>query len=143
VRIRPTALRRALLLNARASAAVRAIGTVATQSVVTSPPAPAGALHVGIVHSADGVRFATAAGSRAELVQRLAEYVGRRAPDVLWTGDARHVGALLVRGELEAAVEVYFGRVGDRWDPEWLVTTAIVTADDLADAGAATAVAGG
>ena len=129
------------MLSARASTAVRAIGTVATHSVVT-PLAPAGALHVAIVHSSDGVRFATAGASRAELVQRLAEYVRRRAPHVLWTDDARHVRALLARGELEAAVEVYFGRVGDRWDAEWLVTTAIVTTDDLTDPVASAAVAG-
>ena len=139
---RPIALHRALVLNARATTTARAVGAVATNSVVT-PPASVGALHVAVVHSADGVRFATAAASRTELVERLAEYVRRRAPRTLWPADARYVRSLLIRGELEAAVEVYFGRVGDRWDREWLATTAIITAEGLADRGATAAVAGG
>jgi hypothetical protein len=103
-----------------------AIGTVAMRSVVDPPP-QATTLCVAVVHSADGVRLATAATSRVEIVRRLAEYVQRRLSQTLWPEDARHVRALLIRGELEAAVEVYFGRVGRRWDQEWLVTTAIVT----------------
>jgi hypothetical protein len=138
----PTALRRALLLDTpAASSAARAIGTVATHSVV-EPPTAARTLRIAIVHAWDGVRFAAAAASRAELVRRLADHVRRRAPHTLWPADARHVRSLLARGELEAAVEVYFGRVGERWEQEWLVTTAIVVTDDLADGGAR-AVAGG
>jgi hypothetical protein len=107
----------------------RDIRTVATRSVLK--PAPhAGTLYVAIVHSSDGVRFCTAGVSRVELVRRLAEYVRRRSGHTLWANDARHVRSLLARRELEAAVEVYFGRVGDRWDGEWLVTTAILTTDN-------------
>jgi len=82
-------------------------------------------LFVAVVHAADGVRLVAAAESRAELVRRLAEYVRRRAVHVLRAQHARHVRELLARGELEGAVEVYFGLVGERWDDEWLVTTAL------------------
>ena len=81
---------------------------------------------VAVVHAADGVRFATAADSRTELVRRLAEYVARRAAHVLHAEHARHVRGLLARGEPEAAVEAYFGLVGERWDDEWLVTAALM-----------------
>jgi hypothetical protein len=131
---RPRPQRRALLVDAIASGAPQAIGSVATQSVA-EPPVPAGTLRVAVVHSWDGVRFAAAALSRVDLVRRLSDYVRRRSPHTLWASDARHVRTLLARGELEAAVEVYFGRVGSRWDPEWLVTTAVATAGVLADAG--------
>jgi hypothetical protein len=115
--------------------ATRDIRTVATRSVVK--PAPhAGTLYVAIVHSSDGVRFCTARVSRVGLVRRLADYVRRRSDHTLWANDARHVRSLLARGELEAAVEVYFGRVGDRWDEERLVTTAIMTTDDRQHAAA-------
>ena len=90
---------------------------------------------VAVVHAADGLRLATAAASRAELVQRLAEYVRRRAEHALRAEHARHVRGLLARGELEAAVEVYFGTVGERWDEEWLVTAALPR-DHLWDVGA-------
>ena len=80
---------------------------------------------VAVVHAADGVRLATAAESRAELVCSLADYVRGQAEYALSVEHARHVRGLLARGELEAAVEVYFGTVGQRWDEEWLVTAAL------------------
>jgi hypothetical protein len=95
-----------------------------------------GGLFVAVVHASDGVRFAEVAGSRAQLVRRLAEYVRLRAGHQLRADHARHVGGLLARGELEAAVEVYFRLVGERWDEEWLVTAALA-ADARADVGAA------
>jgi hypothetical protein len=84
---------------------------------------------VAIVHAADGIRFAVAAATRRELIQRLAEYARQRGDHALRPDHARHLRALLVRGELEAAVETYFGLVGQRWDEEWLVT-AIVSPND-------------
>ena len=96
---------------------------------VARPAPPAGRaraeLFVAVVHAADGVRLVVAAESRPELVRRLAEYVRRRAVHVLRAAHARHVRELLARGELEGAVEVYFGLVGERWYEEWLVTTAL------------------
>lgn len=93
-------------------------------------------IFVATVHAADGILLATAAESRAGLVHRLAGYVRRRAVHVLRADHARHVRGLLARGELEAAVEVYFGLVGERWDEEWLVT-ASVTRDGWLDVSAA------
>jgi hypothetical protein len=84
-------------------------------------------IYVAMVHAADGLRLVVAGASRAELVRRLAEYVRRRAVHMLTDEHARHVRGLLARGEMEAAVETYFGLVGERWDEEWLVTAAVAS----------------
>ena len=112
------------------------VRTVATRSVV-GPTAHPGTLYVAIVHASDGVRFATAGASRVELVRRLADYVRSRGDHALWADDAHYVRSLLVRGELEAAVEVYFGLVGERWDEEWLVTGVVETSRPAAETVAA------
>src|SRR5258705_4442511 len=78
-------------------------------------------LFVAIVHAEDGVRFTATAESRRDLVRRIAEYVGRWGAFMLQPQHARHLRSLLVRGEWEAAIELYFGLVGKRWDKEWLV----------------------
>ena len=83
------------------------------------------AMYVAVVHTVDGVRFQAAATSRRELVHRIAEYVQRWGAYVLRPDHARHLRSLLVRGEWEAAVELYFALVGKRWDKEWLITTVI------------------
>ena len=93
-------------------------------------PTNSGALFVGVVHAADGVRYSAAAGSRKELIQRLAEYARQRGDHVLLPDHARHLRNLLARRELEAAVELYFGLVGERWDEEWLVTAVVNPAVD-------------
>jgi len=85
-------------------------------------------LFVAIVHAEDGVRFTATAESRRDLVRRIAEYVGRWGAFMLQPQHARHLRSLLVRGEWEAAVELYFGLVGKRWDKEWLVTAAVPVA---------------
>ena len=90
---------------------------------------PASALYVAVVHAVDGVRFTAAAGSRRELIHRIAEYVQQWGGYVLRPDHARHLRGLLARGEWEAAVELYFALVGKRWDKEWLVT-AVASADD-------------
>ena len=82
-------------------------------------------VYVGVVHTVDGVRFMAAASSRRELVHKIAEYVQRWGGYVLRPDHARHLRGLLARGEWEAAVELYFGLVGKRWDKEWLVTAAV------------------
>lgn len=95
-----------------------------------SPPIAAErTLFVAVVHSGEGIRFMTAADSRRTLIGRVADYVRRWGPYVLHEDHVRHLRSLLARGELEAAVELYFGLVGLRWDKEWLVTAA-VPADD-------------
>ena len=104
--------------------------------VVRRAPRAQAEVFVAVVHAADGLRLQAVAESRAELVRRLAEYVRRRAAHVLRAEHARHVCGLLARDELEAAVEVYFGLVGECWDEEWLVTAALER-DSWWDVGAA------
>ena len=84
---------------------------------------------VAVVHAADGVRLLVATDSRRELVLRLAEYARQRCNHALRPDHARHLRGLLVRGEFEAAVELYFGLVGQRWDEEWLVTSVLRSGD--------------
>jgi hypothetical protein len=86
------------------------------------------ALFIAVVHAADGVRFSAAAESRHELVHRIADYVRQWGGYLLRPDHARHLRGLLARGEWEAAIELYFGLVGKRWDKEWLIT-AVATTD--------------
>ena len=85
-------------------------------------------LFLAIVHAADGVRFSAVAESRYDLVHRIADYVRQWGGYLLRPDHARHLRGLLARGEWEAAIELYFGLVGKRWDKEWLVT-AVTTTD--------------
>ena len=85
------------------------------------------AMFIAVVHAADGVRFSAAAESRYELVHRIAEYVRQWGGYLLRPDHARHLRGLLARGEWEAAIELYFGLVGKRWDKEWLVTAVAAT----------------
>jgi hypothetical protein len=101
------------------------LNTNGERRVVRGAPRPRTEVFVAVVHTADGLRLMAVAESRAELVRRLADYVRRRSAHVLRTEHARHVRGLLARGELEAAVEVYFGLVGENGDEEWLVTAAL------------------
>lgn len=110
-------------------------------SVTRRSPAGSGTYFVAVVHAADGIRLAVAAESRLEVVRRLAEYARRRAAHALRPDHARHLRALLARGELEGAVEVYFALVGQRWDKEWLVTTAVTSEDGASVAAAVGSVA--
>ncbi len=91
------------------------------------PANPTQALYIAVVHAADGVRFSAVAESRYELVHRIADYVRQWGGYVLRPDHARHLRGLLARGEWEAAIELYFGLVGKRWDKEWLVTAAATT----------------
>jgi hypothetical protein len=86
------------------------------------------ALYLAVVHADDGVRFMTVASSRRDLIHRVAEYVRKWGGYLLRPDHARHLRSLLLRGESEAAVELYFALVGKRWDKEWLVT-AVVSKD--------------
>lgn len=98
--------------------------SLSTESA-TNPKQP---LYIGVVHAADGVRFSAVAESRYELVHRIADYVRQWGGYLLRPDHARHLRGLLARGEWEAAIELYFGLVGKRWDKEWLVT-AVATTD--------------
>ena len=90
------------------------------------------ALYIAVVHAADGVRFSAVADSRHELVHRIADYVRQWGGYLLRPDHARHLRGLLARGEWEAAIELYFGLVGKRWDKEWLIT-AVTTTDGRRD----------
>jgi len=80
---------------------------------------------VAIVHTPDAVNFTTTAGTRAALIERIAEYVAGAAEDRLTSQGAKQVRGLLANGHPERAIERYFRLVGERWDKEWLVTAAI------------------
>ena len=112
---------------ARTARAVRSArsGTVRDESLSTNPKQ---GLYIAVVHAADGVRFSAVAESRYELVHRIADYVRQWGGYLLRPDHARHLRGLLARGEWEAAIELYFGLVGKRWDKEWLVT-AVATTD--------------
>jgi hypothetical protein len=104
--------------------------TVAKGSKLIPRRESANATYVAVVHTVDGVRFQATATSRRDLIHRLAEYVQRWGGYVLRPDHARHLRGLLLRGEWEAAVELYFALVGKRWDKEWLVTTVVVAGAD-------------
>ena len=83
---------------------------------IETPETAENAVYIAVVHADDTVRFATSAPTRSELAKRLAEYVRRWGDHVLRPDHAHHLRGLLMRGEWEAAVEFYFGLVGERWD---------------------------
>ena len=103
-----------------------ALGTQLRRAQESSDAEPA--LFLAVVHADDGVRFMTVASSRRDLVHRVAEYVRKWGGYLLRPDHARHLRSLLLRGESEAAVELYFALVGKRWDKEWLVTAVVSTA---------------
>jgi hypothetical protein len=90
------------------------------------------ALYVAVVHTGNGIRVVAGADSRHELVLLLADYVRQRVGETLSGDEARSVRGLLVRGEFESAVEVYFGLLGRRRGEEWLVTV-VLASDDQPD----------
>ncbi|MGH7637483.1 MAG: hypothetical protein ACREOK_07505 [Gemmatimonadaceae bacterium] len=77
-------------------------------------------LFSAVVQARDGVLFEGAADSAHELVTEVAAFVRRRCVDVLWPDDAQRVCGLLDQRNPYAAIALYFARVGDRWDEEWL-----------------------
>jgi hypothetical protein len=82
-------------------------------------------VHVAAVYALDGVRFLTAAPSAQELVERLATHVKQSADMLLWPEDAANVLCLLEEGKQHAAVDLYFSRVGQRWEREVLRTEVV------------------
>jgi hypothetical protein len=80
---------------------------------------------VAVVHTVDSVSFATTAGTRSALIERIAEYVWDVAAERLTPHSAKEVRRFLGKGQLERGIDCYFTCVGERWDDEWLVTAAI------------------
>jgi hypothetical protein len=80
---------------------------------------------MAIVHAADGVRCVATGVSSEAVASRVAEYVRERCDDVLWPDAASVVHAMLAGGNLDAAISLYFDRVGERWDEERLELVAV------------------
>jgi len=110
-----------------ADAVLRAGEALALPQVATvGSPEP---LHVAVVHGTDQVTLVTVAPSRAGLDDQLAEYASRHAGERLWPEDADRVTRLVEGGQRREAVELYFARVGRRWDEERLVVTTVGRTD--------------
>jgi hypothetical protein len=73
-----------------------------------------------VVCAADGVRFVAVGDHLADLIGQLADYVRARCDDALWPSAAQQVRTLMDDGLPCAAIHLYFSRVGDRWDREYL-----------------------
>lgn len=62
-----------------------------------------------------------AAETNAEaMMEPLVGFVERSASAMLWPRDATEVHSLLASGRSEAAIDLYFAKVGDRWDCQQL-----------------------
>lgn len=77
-------------------------------------------LHYAIVSGPDGIHFAAAGADEDKMFAGLVRYIRQRCGFTLWPRDARQVIALLDAGRMADAIEMYFDRVGDRWDREYL-----------------------
>lgn len=77
-------------------------------------------LHVAVVYAPDGIRLLTAALSEEVVAERLAAHIDAQADFLLWPADAHQVRVLLETGDTEEAIALYFGRVGERWEREYL-----------------------
>ena len=80
---------------------------------------------VGVVHTADSIRFIAVAQDDEALLRRVASYVAANASDRLWIADAARVHTLLATRDFEAAVRAYFTAADTPWEPDWLVIEAI------------------
>lgn len=114
-----------------------------TQEVVAPTPVresshavPAGGerqlVHVAIVYAADEVREILVTVQSKRLWSDLARYVEENARMKLWPKDAETVLDLLNAGRVETSVEMYFDRVGLRWDRERLHLD-VVEVSEVAD----------
>lgn len=77
-------------------------------------------LHIAVVSTADGVQEVIVSQNASRMWSRLAEYLRENASTKLLPEDACVVQDNLKRGRMEAAAELYFRRVGLRWDRERL-----------------------
>jgi hypothetical protein len=80
---------------------------------------------VGVVHTADSIRFIAVAQDDEALLRRVASYVAANASDRLWIADAAKVHALLSNRDFEEAVRTYFTATDTPWDRDWLVIETI------------------
>lgn len=82
-------------------------------------------IQLAVVVGLDGVRFAAAEADHRALQLRISEYVREASSHALWPSDQAEVRAKLDAGQVAAAIELYFARVGDRWDNEYLHTCTV------------------
>lgn len=113
---------------------------------VTAPVATR--VHVAVVHGSDMEPHVVLAESRHVLIRRLARYVARRAPCMLWPDDARQVADLLATRDLEGAVTTYFHALGDpgrrvRWERQRVAYRSLSWPENRADRGRRAAQEGG
>ena len=78
------------------------------------------ALHYAIVSGPDGIHFASAGADEDKMFAGLVRYIKQRCGFTLWPRDANEVIALLDAGRTTDAIDLYFDRVGERWDREYL-----------------------
>ena len=76
-----------------------------------------------VIHAVDGVRFIATARHADALAAQIVGYIRERCDHVLWPNCARTVHTLLADGNVHAAIALYFARVGERWDEEYLDVT--------------------
>jgi len=77
-------------------------------------------LHYAIVSGPDGIHFAAAGADEDKMFAGLVRYIKQRCGFTLWPRDANAVISLVEAGRMADAIEMYFDRVGDRWDREYL-----------------------
>jgi hypothetical protein len=77
-------------------------------------------LHYAIVSGPDGIHFAASGPDENKMFAGLVRYIQQRCGFTLWPRDAGTVMTLLDAGRIADAIELYFDRVGDRWDREYL-----------------------
>lgn len=83
-------------------------------------------LYVSIVCAVDGARFAAVGASEQACLVQVASYVAEQASGQLFPASARRVNEYLAAGDKATAVAEYFRHAGERWEPEWLVTTSLI-----------------
>lgn len=86
-------------------------------------------LYAAVVHTIEDVQLLTAGTSLEEVTGHLARYVGAKADHMLWPRDGQRVRRLLDEGRESEAGELYFARVGERWEREYLKIERVGTSD--------------
>lgn len=94
--------------------------TTRRRSVRDAGPQIDSVLHIAVVVVVDGVLFTAVEGSKKALRARLGKFVRVNASAKLWPPDSAEVLQCLDRGDVNRGVALYFERVGDRWDREFL-----------------------
>lgn len=97
---------------------------------ISNPAQPRGGhrertVHVAVISANDGVVSVLCDWTSNGLLIRLSRYVEENAVAKLWPEVYSRVRELVRVGKREAAIELYFKKVGERWDVEFLHREAI------------------